>query len=286
MKIIQSIQEMKAVTRVSKKQGRSLGLVPTMGYLHEGHLSLVRACVKAADICVVSIFVNPTQFGPHEDLNEYPQDLLRDTGLLDHEGVDFVFAPRPEEMYPLDYKTYVEVHDLQNKLCGKTRPTHFRGVCTVVLKLFNIVNPDIAFFGQKDAQQVIILKRMIEDLNLDVKIKILPIIRDKDGLALSSRNAYLAPRQRQAALVLFRGLKKAKDRFNEGTRDSEQLLGIIKEEIKTEPMVKLDYVEIVDTRNLESISLIKKEALIAGAIFVGKVRLIDNVFVNIEEGKE
>ena len=286
MKIIRSIHEMKAVTRTLKKQGRSLGLVPTMGYLHEGHLSLVRACLKAADICVVSVFVNPTQFGPHEDFNEYPRDLLRDTGLLDHEGVDFVFAPRPEEMYPLDYKTYVEVHDLQNKLCGRSRPTHFRGVCTVVLKLFNITNPDIAFFGQKDAQQVIILRRMAEDLNLDVSIKVLPIIRDKDGLALSSRNAYLDPRQRQAALVLSRGLIKAQELFAQGTRESKLLLGKIKDEIKTEPMVKLDYIEIVDPSNLESISLIKKEALIAGAVFVGKVRLIDNILVNIEEEKE
>lgn len=283
MKIIRSLQEMKTVTRALKNEGRTLGLVPTMGYLHEGHLSLVRACLKAADICVVSVFVNPTQFGPHEDFKEYPRDLLRDTGLLEQEGVTFIFAPQPEDMYPSNYKTYVEVHDLQNKLCGKSRPTHFRGVCTVVLKLFNIVNPDIAFFGQKDAQQAIILKRMTEDLNLDVSIKILPIIRDKDGLALSSRNAYLDPRQRQAALVLYRGLKQAEELFEQGVRESELLLGKIKDEIKTEPMVKLDYVEIVDLRNLEPLSLIEKEALIAAAVFIGKVRLIDNIIVNIEE---
>ena len=283
MKIIRSLQEMKTVTRALKNEGRSLGLVPTMGYLHEGHLSLVRACLKAADICVVSVFVNPTQFGPHEDFKEYPRDLLRDTGLLEQEGVTFIFAPQPEDMYPSNYKTYVEVHDLQNKLCGKSRPTHFRGVCTVVLKLFNIVNPDIAFFGQKDAQQAIILNRMTEDLNLDVSIKILPIIRDKDGLALSSRNAYLDPRQRQAALVLYRGLKQAEELFEQGVRESELLLGKIKDEIKTEPMVKLDYVEIVDLRNLEPLSLIEKEALIAAAVFIGRVRLIDNIIVNIEE---
>lgn len=286
MKIIRSIEEMKTVTRALKKKGRSLGLVPTMGYLHEGHLSLVRACLKVTDICVVSVFVNPTQFGPNEDFKEYPRDLLRDTGLLEQEGVNFVFAPQPEDMYPSDYKTYVEVHGLQNKLCGKSRPAHFRGVCTVVLKLFNIVDPDIAFFGQKDAQQAIILKRMAEDLNLDVNIKILPIIRDKVGLALSSRNAYLDPRQRQAALVLSRGLKKAQEMFDQGIRESELLLGKIKDEIKTEPMVQLDYAEIVDPVNLEPVSQIKKKALIAAAVFVGTVRLIDNIFVNFEEEKE
>lgn len=286
MKIIRSIEEMKAVTRALKKQGCSLGLVPTMGYLHKGHLSLVRACLKAADICVVSVFVNPTQFGPNEDFKEYPRDLLRDTGLLDQEGVNFVFAPQPEDMYPSDYKTYVEVHDLQNKLCGKSRPAHFRGVCTVVLKLFNIINPDIAFFGQKDAQQAIILKRMAKDLNLDVNIKIFPIVRDKDGLALSSRNAYLDTRQRQAALVLSRGLKQAQEMFDQGVRESNLLLRKIEDEIKTEPMVKLDYAEIVDPINLEPVSQIEKEALIAAAVFIGKVRLIDNIFINSEEEKE
>jgi len=274
---------MKAVSREKKRQGRSLGFVPTMGYLHEGHLSLVRACVKASDVSVVSIFVNPTQFGPNEDFKEYPRDMLKDAVLLEKAGVDYIFAPQPEEMYPPAYKTYVEVHDLQNRLCGKSRPAHFRGVCTIVLKLFNIVDPDIAFFGQKDAQQTIILKRMAQDLNLDVKIRVLPIIRDKDGLALSSRNTYLDQNQRQAALVISRSLEKAKEMFGCGLRNSEQLLNIIRKEIETEPLVKLDYAEIVDPRNLEPLSQIKREALIAVAVFINRIRLIDNIFVKTEE---
>lgn len=283
MKIIRSIHEMKTVSRSEKKCGNSLGLVPTMGYLHEGHLSLIKACVKAADITVVSVFVNPTQFAPNEDFKEYPRDLLRDTELLEQKGVNFVFAPESEDMYPTDYKTYVEVQDLQNKLCGKSRPTHFRGVCTIVLKLFNIINPDVAFFGQKDAQQAIILKRMSEDLNLDVRIEVLPIIRNKDGLALSSRNAYLDAQQRQAALVLYRSLKKAKEMFDHGVMDSEQLLKIIREKIKTEPMVKLDYAEIVDLKSLGPLSRIENNALIAAAVFVGRIRLIDNIIIKLEE---
>jgi len=274
---------MKAISQDKKERGDSLGFVPTMGFLHEGHLSLIKACVKAADTCVVSVFVNPTQFGPNEDFKEYPRDHVRDIGLLEQAGVNFVFAPDPEDMYPLGYKTYVEVHGLQNKLCGKTRPDHFRGVCTVVLKLFNIVHPDIAFFGQKDAQQAIILKKMAEDLNLDVKIEVIPIVRDEDGLALSSRNVYLDQQQRKAALVLNRSLKQAKDMFDQGIRESKQLLKIIKEKIEAEPMVKLDYAEIVDTRELEPLSLIENQALIALAVFIGRIRLIDNMIISTEE---
>ncbi len=283
MKVIKKIDEMRSAVSGIKSRGKSIGFVPTMGYLHEGHLSLVKDSLRKADITVVSIFVNPAQFGPREDFKEYPRDLNRDSEVLEREGVDYLFVPEAGEMYPQGYKTYVEVHDLQDKLCGRSRPGHFRGVCTVVLKLFNIVNPDISFFGQKDAQQAIILKKMVKELNLGVKIDALPIIREEDGLALSSRNKYLTREGRKTALVLSKSLKKAQSMMEKGQRDSAVIIKEMKEIIGREPLAKIDYVEIVDMDNLDPVARIEKEALAAVAVFIGKVRLIDNTILRTKE---
>lgn len=283
MKTLKKIKEMKAVVRELKSKGKIIGFVPTMGYLHEGHLSLVRRSIQDTDSTVVSIFVNPTQFGPKEDFKEYPRDIDRDTRILRREGVDYVFFPDQDEMYSPDYKTYVEVHDLQKRLCGRSRPTHFRGVCTVVLKLFNIVSPDIAFFGQKDAQQALILKKMVKDLNLEVKIEVLPIIRDKDGLALSSRNEYLNAEERKAALVLHKSLQEAKRMIKGGERRTAVITEKIEKKIRKESLARIDYVEIVDLQELNPAEKIEKEVLIALAVFMGKTRLIDNMIVEIKD---
>ncbi len=274
---------MKSALRDVSSLGKSVGFVPTMGYLHEGHLSLVKASLKDTDCTVVSIFVNPTQFGPREDFKEYPRDLARDSRLLEELGVDFLFCPDYTEMYPPDYKTYVEVEDLQNKWEGLSRPGHFRGVCTVVLKLFHIVRPDIAFFGQKDAQQAIVLKRMVSDFNLDVRIEVKPTVREKDGLALSSRNVYLNPEQRQAALCLSRSLNEAASKIRSGERRTAPLMERMREIIDGEDLAKLDYIAIVDTASLEPLKEIKKEALIALAVFFGSIRLIDNIIISTVE---
>jgi pantoate--beta-alanine ligase len=279
MKAIKKIDEMRSEVSGIKSRGMSIGFVPTMGYLHEGHLSLVRESLRKADVTVVSIFVNPAQFGPREDLKEYPRDLNRDSDVLEREGVDYLFVPESVEIYPQGHKTYVEVCDLQDKLCGRSRPGHFRGVCTVVLKLFNIINPDISFFGQKDAQQAIILKRMVKELNLEVIIEVLPIIREEDGLALSSRNKYLTQEERKAALVLSKSLKEAQSMMEKGQRDSAAIIKEMKEMIGRESLVKIDYVEIVDMDNLDPVARIEKEALAAVAVFIGKVRLIDNTIL-------
>jgi len=247
--------------------------------IHEGHLSLVRQSLQKADVTVVSIFVNPAQFGQREDFKEYPRDLNRDSEVLEKEGIDYLFVPEADEIYPQGYKTYIEVHDLQDKLCGRSRPGHFRGVCTVVLKLFNIVNPDVSFFGQKDYQQAIILKRMVKDLRLEVKIEALPIIREEDGLALSSRNKYLTQEERKAALVLSKSLKEAQSMIEKGQRVSAAIIKGMKEIIGREPLVKIDYVEIVDMDNLDPVARIEKKALAAVAVFIGKVRLIDNTIL-------
>lgn len=283
MKIITKITELKAEIKALKSNGKIIGLVPTMGCLHEGHLSLVRSSVKKADCTVVSIFVNPTQFSPNEDFREYPRDLKHDSEILERERVDYLFIPEASAMYPEGFKTYIEVHDLQDKLCGRSRQGHFRGVCTVVLKLFNIVDPDVSFFGQKDAQQAVVLKRMVKDLDLDVNIEILPIIREKDGLALSSRNTYLDPEQRKAALCLSKSLREADEMFKSGERKSARIIRRMEEIIKSEALAKIDYVRIVDLNNLDPLARIEKEALIVVAVFIGKNRLIDNTFINIKE---
>jgi pantoate--beta-alanine ligase len=283
MNTVRKIKEMKSVVRDVRSLGKNVGFVPTMGYLHEGHLSLVQASLQSADCTVVSIFVNPAQFGPKEDFKEYPRDLARDSQLLEKLGVDLLFCPDYTEMYPPDYKTYIEVESLQDKLCGPSRPGHFRGVCTVVLKLFNIVQPDVAFFGQKDAQQAIILKRMVSDLNLDVRVEVMPTVREEDGLALSSRNVYLDPEQRQSALCLSRSLNEAAGMIRSGERRTDPLMDRMREIIDREDLAKLDYISIVDTGSLEPLKEIKKEALIALAVFFGSVRLIDNMMVSAEE---
>lgn len=283
MKTLTRVIQMKAEVRDMKSQGKTIGFVPTMGYLHEGHLSLVRESLRKTDVTIVSIFVNPSQFGPGEDFTQYPRNLERDSEILKKEGVDCLFVPGSEEMFHKGHNTYVDVYDLKDKLCGSSRPIHFRGVCTVVLKLFNIVGPDVSYFGQKDAQQVIILKRMVEDLNLDVKIDVLPIVREENGLALSSRNEYLNKEERKAALVLSKGLKEAQMMVEKGEEKSEAIIDRVKRMISQEPLAKMDYVEIVDMDNLDPVVRIEKETLAALAVFVGKARLIDNAILRPKE---
>jgi pantoate--beta-alanine ligase len=250
-----------------------------MGFLHEGHLSLVTESVEQTDRTVVSVFVNPAQFAPHEDFEDYPRDLQKDLDMLEAAGTDYVFVPDGEQMYAQGYHTYVEVHGLQERLCGVTRPHFFRGVCTVVLKLFNIVSPDLAFFGQKDAQQAIILKRMVRDLDLDVRIVVMPIVRDRDGLALSSRNSYFDAEQRRSALVLSRSLRLAQGEISAGETEAASILKLIRDEIAAEPRARIDYVEIVDTEELLPCDTVRTGDLVALAVFIDKVRLIDNMIV-------
>lgn len=283
MKTVEKIIMIKREIAALKSQGKQIGFVPTMGYLHDGHLSLVRESLKKTDITVVSIFVNPTQFSPQEDFNHYPRDRNHDFAILEKEGVDYLFVPSVEEMYPEGYRTYVEVQGLQDRLCGRSRPGHFRGVCTVVLKFFHIVQPDMAFFGQKDAQQAAILKRMTNDLDLDVQVEVLPIVRDRDGLALSSRNVNLNPEERKAALVLSRSLNEARRLIDRGERDSALLIQKIQSLILSEPYTRIDYVEIVNMDMLQAVSKVKGKCMIALAVYVGKTRLIDNTIVCVKE---
>jgi len=277
MKILRSVADMKAFAHERRTAGAKIGLVPTMGCLHEGHLSLVRECRANADVTVVSVFVNPTQFGPKEDLQSYPKDLRRDVEMLQREGVDVVFTPPEDEMYPPGYRTFVEVHGLQDRLCGPSRPDHFRGVCTVVLKLFNIVRPDVAFFGWKDAQQLIILRKMARDLDLDIRIEGLPLVRDVDGLALSSRNSYLSAEERRAALVLSKGLREAEAMAGAGEKSAKAVIAKVIETIGKEPLARIDYVEIVSMDDFAPLERIGGEALVALGVFIGKTRLIDNI---------
>ncbi len=280
MELIEGIKLMKSAVQKEKSGGKSIGLVPTMGFLHDGHLSLVREAVKKSDCTVVSIFVNPGQFGPDEDFERYPRNLDRDLKQLQQEGVAFAFTVQPQEMYPQGYRTHVEVEGLQDRLCGASRPGHFRGVCTVVMKLFHIIQPDLAFFGQKDAQQAVILKRMVRDMNMDVDMRIMPIIRDEDGLALSSRNAYLDSRQRKAALCLNRSLKQANQAVMDGERDAARVESMIRHVIEREPLSRLEYAAVVDSETLEAIGLIQPgRTLIALAVFIDKTRLIDNILI-------
>jgi pantoate--beta-alanine ligase len=279
MKLVHSIEEMRSLSRAARSGGALLGLVPTMGALHEGHLSLVRAAHEKSDLVAASIFVNPTQFGPNEDFAKYPRALEADCALLEREGVELVFAPPVEEMYPKGVVTWVVVEGLSDRLCGKSRPGHFRGVTTVVAKLFHIVEPDIAFFGQKDAAQVASIKRMVRDLNMPVTIEVCPIVREPDGLAISSRNAYLSPQERTSALVLYRSLMQVQKLFAAGERDSANLISAARQEFATEPGVRLDYVEVVDPETLEPEIGVSKGALLAVAAFVGQTRLIDNTLL-------
>jgi pantoate--beta-alanine ligase len=280
MKLVTTIDEMRDLRESTRQSGQRLGLVPTMGALHEGHLSLVRAANDKSDVVAVSIFVNPTQFGPNEDFAKYPRTLEKDSEMLEREHVDVIFAPSVDDMYPAGAVTWVTVERMSDRLCGKSRPGHFRGVTTVVCKLFHIVEPHSAFFGQKDAAQVAIIRRMVRDLNMPVSIEVCPIVRESDGLALSSRNAYLNPEERKSALVLHRSLQRAERLFENGERDSAKLIVAGKEEFKNEPSARLDYFEIVDPDSLEPVTTISNRALIAVAGFIGNTRLIDNLIVD------
>jgi len=279
MRTITTVSEMAVASAERKSRGETIGFVPTMGYLHEGHLSLVRESRKRADTTVVSIFVNPLQFGPSEDFRRYPRDPERDAALLNKEGVDILFLPGDSEMYPGGYRTSVEVAGLQDRLCGRSRPGHFRGVATVVLKLFNIIRPDIAFFGQKDAQQVVVIRRMVEDLNLGVEIRAMPIVREPDGLAMSSRNSYLNAEDRRAALVLFKSLEEARRLYNAGERNCDRVRESMRRILAAEPRARVDYVEIVNPASLEPIEQVEGQALVAVAAYLGSTRLIDNIIL-------
>jgi pantoate--beta-alanine ligase len=282
MEIINRRQRMTSVARkIRREQDRTIGLVPTMGALHEGHLSLVREARRMCDVVVVSVFVNPTQFGPSEDFEHYPRNLTKDTALLTDYNVDYIFAPAAEEIYPRDFSTYVNVGGLSKLLEGEKRPGHFRGVATVVTILLNTVRPDFAFFGQKDAQQALIIKRMVRDLAFDTEIVILPTVREDSGLAISSRNLYLGPEEQQSAAVIHRGLMQAKEVYKKGERHAAKLADIVRTTIETEPRVRVDYVSVVDGETLDKIEkLDERPILIAVAAYVGKTRLIDNIVLN------
>ena len=281
MKIVSTIEEVRAQVKEWKKEGLSIGFVPTMGYLHEGHMSLIDAAGEN-DRVVVSIFVNPIQFGPTEDLASYPRDLEHDAKLCEEHGVDLIFHPTPEEMYGDQFYSYVDMDVLTKELCGLSRPVHFRGVCTVVTKLFNIVTPDRAYFGQKDAQQLAVIKRMVKDLNMPLTITGCPIIREEDGLAKSSRNTYLLPEERKAALVLSRSIFLGKEMVEKGERDCKKILASMTAEIEKEPLAKIDYVKIVDLDTMQQVEKIDRGILAAIAVYIGKTRLIDNFMYELE----
>lgn len=281
MKIEGNIEETRKQVKTWKKEGLSIGLVPTMGYLHEGHKSLIEAAKRDNDKVVVSIFVNPIQFGPKEDFASYPRDLQKDAALCESAGVDLIFHPEAEEMYEKDFCTFVDMEGLTGELCGKSRPTHFRGVQTVVSKLFHIIPADRAYFGQKDAQQLAVIRRMVRDLSMDIEIIGCPIIREADGLAKSSRNTYLDSKERQAALILSKGLQAGKEKIEQGERSGEAVKKVICEKIKEEPMAQIDYVEIVNFDTISPVEKLEGEILCALAVYIGKTRLIDNFIMKL-----
>ncbi|MCI9617012.1 MAG: pantoate--beta-alanine ligase [Eubacterium sp.] len=280
MKVVGTIKEVRNLVKEWKKNGESVGFVPTMGYLHEGHGSLITKARENNDKVVVSIFVNPLQFGPSEDLESYPRDLEKDSKFCESLGADLIFHPEPEEMYHDDFSSYVDMSVLTEELCGLSRPVHFRGVCTVVSKLFNIVQPDNAYFGEKDAQQLAIIKHMVQDLNMDVNVVGCPIVREKDGLAKSSRNTYLSPEERKAALILSKTIELGKKLIADGEKDADVLVAKMKANIETEPMAKIDYVKAVNGLTMQQQKEIKAPMLIAMAVYIGKTRLIDNTIIS------
>ena len=279
MKIVGTVKEVREQVKEWKKQGLSVGFVPTMGYLHEGHKSLMDAARKGNDKVVVSIFVNPMQFGPTEDLATYPRDLDHDAALCESAGVDLIFHPEAEEMYEKDFCSFVDMTGLTEGLCGKTRPIHFRGVCTVVNKLFNIVTPDHAYFGQKDGQQLAVIRRMVRDLNMDIEIVGCPIVREEDGLAKSSRNTYLSEEERKAALILSKTVALGKE-LAKTEKDANKVVEAMKKNIETEPMAKIDYVEAVDALSMAPVEKLEGTCMLAMAVYIGKTRLIDNTLIN------
>lgn len=274
MQVTNTVEETRKQIKQWKKEGKTIGLVPTMGFLHEGHASLIRKCREQNDIVVVSDFVNPTQFGPNEDLEAYPRDFERDSKLCESLGADLIFAPSPEDMYH-DPHAFVSIDTLSETLCGKTRPIHFKGVCTVVTKLFHIVAPDRAYFGEKDAQQLAIIRKMVKDLNFDIEIVGCPIVREEDGLAKSSRNTYLNDKERQAALCLSRAVKTGKEVIYTGA-DAKEVLNPMKAIIEAEPLARIDYVMMVDALTMQPIEKADRDVLVAMAVYIGKTRLIDN----------
>lgn len=284
MKIVNTINEVREAVKAWHKQGLTVGLVPTMGYLHEGHASLIARASKENDRVVVSDFVNPIQFAPNEDLASYPRDIDRDAKVCEENGADIIFHPTPEEMYHKDFSTFVDITGPSEELCGKSRPIHFRGVCTVVSKLFLIVAPDRAYFGQKDAQQLAVIKRMVRDLNFDIEIVGCPIIREADGLAKSSRNTYLSPEERKAAVILHKALEKGKELVLNGEKSAKAVIDTVTQVINSEPLAKIDYVQVVDFPNIKVVEDINGDILTAVAVYIGKTRLIDNFI--IENGKE
>ncbi len=280
MEIVKTVGEIRDIVKAWRREGLTVGLVPTMGYLHEGHQSLIARSAAQNDRTVVSVFVNPIQFGPNEDLEAYPRDIERDKAAVVAAGGDVIFHPEPEEMYPPHFTSFVDTTETTELLCGAVRPVHFRGVCTVVSKLFNIVQPDRAYFGQKDAQQLATIKRFVRDLNFDIEIVPCPIVREEDGLAKSSRNTYLNPQERKAALILSKSLTIGRQLVEAGERDANVVATAIRQHLETEPLAKVDYVEVVDFQTVQRVNRIAGETLVAIAVYIGKTRLIDNFIVN------
>ena len=276
MNIATTVEQAKQTVRQWKAEGLTVGLVPTMGYLHEGHESLIKRAVTECDRVMVSVFLNPIQFAPNEDLATYPRDFAADTVLIENAGADLVFHPEPSELYAPDACTFVNVEGITSELCGKTRPTHFRGVCTVVSKLMNISQADRAYFGQKDAQQLAVVRRMVRDLNMNVEVVGCPIVREEDGLAKSSRNTYLSPAEREAALVLSRAVREGQRLMEEGERDAKTILGAMRAIIEAEPLARIDYVEMVSWDGIKPVDVANSSVLVAMAVYIGKTRLIDN----------
>jgi pantoate--beta-alanine ligase len=281
MEVVETIEKIRTIISKAKSAGKKIGFVPTMGALHEGHFSLIRAAKKQCGFVVVSIFVNPTQFGPGEDIDKYPRPFDADIKACKSLGVDVVFAPSVEQMYPAKNLTWVDVEKLTESLCGKSRPGHFRGVATVCAKLFNIVQPDIAFFGQKDAQQAVVVQQMVADLNMPLKIVVCPTVREQDGLAMSSRNAYLTAGQRKDAALLYAALQKAEVFIAAGERKSETIVGEMEKILKISKQIKIEYISIVDARTLDGLDEAKGKILIALAVKLGSARLVDNIIVDI-----
>jgi pantoate--beta-alanine ligase len=281
MRTIETISDMKAIIRTQKEKGNSIGFVPTMGYLHEGHMSLVKASVQDNDFTILSIYVNPTQFGVNEDLAKYPRSLERDYAMAQEAGVDIVFIPSDGEVYPNGYNTFVNVEGITEIMCGSSRPTHFKGVTTIVTKLFNIIEPNHAYFGQKDAQQAIIIKKIVKDLNMNLKIEVCPIVREKDGLAMSSRNVYLNSEERKAALSLSKSLFETEKNIKAGERSKQKIIELIRKRIKRESIANIDYIEIKNGDTLEDIEDICGRVLIALAVKFGTTRLIDNILLEV-----
>ena len=281
MRVVKTIKEVRDQVSAWKNEGLSIGFVPTMGYLHEGHQSLIRKSAEQNDRTVVSVFVNPIQFGPNEDLEAYPRDLERDKAAVEEAGGDLIFHPEPSEMYPDHFTSFIDTTETTELLCGAVRPVHFRGVCTVVGKLFNIVLPDRAYFGQKDAQKLATIRRFVRDLNFPVEVIACPIVRESDGLAKSSRNTYLNPAERQAATILSKSLRLGREAIEKGERDARKVIAIITASLQSEPLARIDYVEVVDFENIQRVERIAGETLVAIAVYIGKTRLIDNFVIKL-----